>query len=82
MYAPLDGILEDPATGSATCALVALLTHYMSDSDGQFSFRVGQGIEMNRPSLLEARTKKQNGEVTGVWVGGTCVSVMQGTIEL
>ena len=82
MYAPLDGILEDPATGSATCALVALLTHYQQERDGDFTFRVGQGIEMMRPSLLEARTEKRNGKVTGVWVGGTCVSVMEGSIEI
>jgi len=81
MFAPTDGIMEDPATGSATCAMVALLTHYNPESNGEFSFRVGQGIEMGRPSLLEARTEKKDGEVTGVWVGGSCVSVTEGTIQ-
>jgi len=28
MFAPLDGVPEDPATGSANCALAALLAHY------------------------------------------------------
>ena len=82
MFAPTDNIMEDPATGSATCAMVALLTHCKAESDGEFSFRVGQGIEMGRPSLLEARSQKENGVVTGVWVGGTCVSMTSGTIEL
>ena len=82
MFAPTDGIMEDPATGSATCAMVALLTHHEPESSGEFSFRVGQGIEMGRPSTLEARTRKENGTVTGVWVGGSCVSVSKGTIEV
>jgi trans-2,3-dihydro-3-hydroxyanthranilate isomerase len=82
MFAPTDNIMEDPATGSATCAMVALLTHCNPESDGEYSFRVGQGIEMGRPSLLEARTKKEDGVVTGVWVGGTCVTMTSGSIEL
>ena len=82
MFAPTDNIMEDPATGSATCAMVALLTHCKAETDGEFSFRVGQGIEMGRPSLLEARSQKENGVVTGVWVGGSCVSMTAGTIEL
>ena len=81
MFAPTDNIMEDPATGSATCALVALLTHYDAEPTGEFSFRVGQGIEMGRPSLLQARTHKKDGEVIGVWVGGFCVSVTEGTFQ-
>jgi trans-2,3-dihydro-3-hydroxyanthranilate isomerase len=82
MFAPLDGIPEDPATGSANCALVAMLSHYRPENGGAFRWRVGQGIEMGRPSLLEARTEKRSGTVTGVWIGGGCVMVAEGYIEV
>jgi trans-2,3-dihydro-3-hydroxyanthranilate isomerase len=70
MFAPLAGTIEDPATGSANCALVAMLTHYNTAANGEFSWHIAQGVEMNRPSILDARTQKQKGEVTGVWIAG------------
>jgi trans-2,3-dihydro-3-hydroxyanthranilate isomerase len=82
MFAPLDGIPEDPATGSANCALVAMLSHYKPESDGRFSWRIAQGVEMGRPSVLDARTEKQSGTVTGVWIAGYCTMVTEGYIEV
>jgi len=82
MFAPLDGVPEDPATGSANCALVGLLSYYDDASDGRFSWRIAQGVEMGRPSLLDARTQKQNGSVTDSWIGGECVMVSEGSIEV
>jgi trans-2,3-dihydro-3-hydroxyanthranilate isomerase len=81
MFAPMDGVPEDPATGSANCALVALLTHLDEAADGAFSWRIAQGVEMGRPSVLEARTEKRDGAVEGVWIGGECVLVCEGSIE-
>lgn len=82
MFAPLDGVPEDPATGSANCALVALLTHYKEESSGTFGWRIAQGVEMGRPSVLEARTEKKNGAVVRTWIGGTSVLVSEGWIEV
>ncbi len=82
MFAPLDGIPEDPATGSANCALAGLLTHLDAAQDGDFTWRIAQGVEMGRPSVLEARSEKRRGEVTGVWVGGESVMVSEGFIEV
>lgn len=82
MFAPLGGTIEDPATGSANCALAGLLTHYHAQDEGQFSWRIAQGVEMQRPSVLNARAQKQGGVVTGVWVGGNCVMVSKGQIEV
>jgi trans-2,3-dihydro-3-hydroxyanthranilate isomerase len=82
MFAPLDGILEDPATGSANCALVAMLTYYRLESDGEYRWRIAQGVEMGRPSVLDARTEKRAGTVTGVWIAGYCMMVSEGTIEV
>jgi len=82
MYAPFDGIMEDPATGSANCALVALLSSLKEDKDGTFSWNIAQGVEMGRPSYLKARTEKKNGEVNRVWVGGNCVLMSNGTLYI
>jgi trans-2,3-dihydro-3-hydroxyanthranilate isomerase len=82
MFAPLDGVPEDPATGSANCALAALLTHYEPAADGSFQWRIAQGVEMGRPSTLEARTRKTAGVVADAWIGGYSVLVSEGFIQV
>ncbi|WP_419729930.1 PhzF family phenazine biosynthesis protein [Lichenicola sp.] len=82
MFAPLDGIPEDPATGSATCAMIGLQAALLEAPDTVVSLVVGQGFDMGRPSLLHARAVRQGGQVGQVQVGGRCVSVMQGSFEL
>ncbi len=82
MFAPLDGIPEDLATGSANCALAGLLSHIDDAVNGAFSWRIAQGVEMGRPSVLEARTEKRDGAVATVWIGGECVMVSEGLIEV
>jgi trans-2,3-dihydro-3-hydroxyanthranilate isomerase len=82
MFAPLDNIPEDPATGSANCALAGLLTHYKEAIDGGFHWRIAQGVEMGRPSLLEARAEKRDGIVMATWIGGACVLVSEGVLEV
>ena len=82
MFAPLDGVPEDPATGSANCALTALLTHYLPATDGNFRWKIAQGVEMGRPSQLHARTEKRNGKVTGSWIGGHSVMISEGTLDV
>lgn len=82
MFAPLDGVPEDPATGSANCALAALLGHHDEAANGSFQWRIAQGVEMGRPSVLEARAEKRDGAVVGVWIGGASVLVSEGLIEV
>ena len=82
MFAPLDGIPEDPATGSANCALVALLSELRAEEEGNFGWRIAQGVELGRPSILDARTEKRNGVVTKTWIGGSSVLVSEGKINL
>jgi trans-2,3-dihydro-3-hydroxyanthranilate isomerase len=82
MFAPLDNIPEDPATGSANCALAGLLTHYKEAIDGGFHWRIAQGVEMGRPSLLEARAEKRDGIVMATWIGGACVLVSEGVLDV
>jgi trans-2,3-dihydro-3-hydroxyanthranilate isomerase len=82
MFAPLDGVPEDPATGSANCALAAMLAHEDARPDGTFRWRIAQGVEMGRPSVLEARTEKRNGTVVAAMIGGASVLVAEGLIEV
>jgi trans-2,3-dihydro-3-hydroxyanthranilate isomerase len=82
MFSPLDGIPEDPATGSANCALAGLLTRLDAAPEGDFTWRIAQGVEMGRPSVLEARAEKKAGEVIEVRIGGESVMVAEGWIEV
>ena len=76
------GLSEDPATGSATAAVAALLADLAGERDGEFRLRIGQGVDMGRPSLLLTRVRKQNGAVVSAHVGGACVQMMEGTFRL
>jgi len=37
---------------------------------------------MGRPSLLEASAEKKNGKLVGLLIGGRCVPMMRGTLEV
>ena len=82
MFAPKDGVPEDPATGSANVALAAALAHFDAKGSGSFRFKIAQGVEMGRPSVLEARVEKQGGAVTEARIGGTSVLVAEGWMEV
>lgn len=82
MYAPFDGAVEDPATGSANCALCGLLAQLDAAESGHFSWKIAQGVEMGRPSLLYARAEKTAGKVASVWIGGSCVMVAEGLFHI
>jgi trans-2,3-dihydro-3-hydroxyanthranilate isomerase len=70
---------EDPATGSATGAMAALVAQVRGLSD--LVLRVGQGMDMGRPSVLIASVDTYHGK-TRVRIGGKCVSVMEGSFWL
>ena len=82
MFAPQHGIPEDPATGAANVALIGLLAHHRPEVDLTLSKTIGQGFDMGRPSMIEASAEKRAGRVVATYVGGRCVPVMSGTIDL
>jgi trans-2,3-dihydro-3-hydroxyanthranilate isomerase len=82
MFAPEHGIAEDPATGAANVALIGLLAHHRPERDLVLSKTIGQGFDMGRPSILDASAEKKAGAVVATHVGGGCVPMMRGTIEL
>ncbi len=82
MFSPMDGIVEDPATGSAVAATLTFLAAQRPACDAETRWRVEQGVDMGRPSLILGRTCRRDGIVTAVYVGGLAVAVMRGTLEI
>lgn len=81
---------EDPATGSAATVLASFLT--LTQEMKGTRFRIEQGVEMGRRSVISVETttttvgggKEGDGEVKldKVYLGGTAVVVMQGTLRV
>jgi trans-2,3-dihydro-3-hydroxyanthranilate isomerase len=82
MFAPLHGVPEDPATGSANVALTGLLASLQPEPDLALELLIVQGTEMGRPSRLYASAEKRAGTVTETRIGGRCIAVMAGTIDI
>jgi trans-2,3-dihydro-3-hydroxyanthranilate isomerase len=82
MFAPLYGVPEDPATGSANVALIGLLAKLRPEPELTLSRAISQGVDMGRPSLMETMAEKRGGHVTATFIGGACVPVTSGTIAL
>ncbi|MBU8544896.1 MULTISPECIES: PhzF family phenazine biosynthesis protein [Roseomonadaceae] len=80
MFAPLSGVAEDPATGSANVALAGLLLH--RDGAAAMAMEVEQGIEMGRPSLLRLAAQITPQLGIRVSVGGDVVRVSEGRLIL
>ncbi len=83
MFAPLLGVPEDPATGSANGALGAYLVHHQAVEVTEATTRIlsEQGAEMNRPSTLYVEVDSTGKEVTAVRVGGQVVLVAEGVVR-
>ena len=82
MFAPLYGVTEDPATGSANVALIGLLATLRAERDLRLERKISQGVDMGRPSLMVASAEKRAGTVVAAHIGGNCVPVMRGVIDL
>jgi trans-2,3-dihydro-3-hydroxyanthranilate isomerase len=78
MFAPLDGIMEDPATGSANAALGALLLALGGGT--ALALEITQGVAMGRPSRLSVQAFRDGGAIRAR-VGGPAVKVAEGAIE-
>ncbi|OTA69128.1 Diaminopimelate epimerase-like protein [Hypoxylon sp. EC38] len=75
---------EDPATGSAATALGSYLT--LSEEKRGTKFKVTQGVEMGRKSDISVETTTREGgdgvELVDLWLGGTAVVVLKGTLTV
>ncbi len=77
MFAPAMGIVEDPATGAAASALAGFVDR-STFSDGHAYWKIEQGIEMGRPSLIEVMVHRREGRIQAIDVGGQSVLMGRG----
>lgn len=77
MFAPLDNIPEDPATGSACATLNALLSQIAGTP---LQLTIHQGEDMGRPSRI--LTEAIAGDPMPINVAGNAVQTMAGTLTL
>ena len=83
VFVPGSANSEDPATGSAAVGLgLALVAAGLAAGDGETSYRIEQGFEMGRPSVLSARVEAAHGVATRAHVAGQVVPVATGTIAV
>ena len=78
MFGPGFGIAEDPATGAAAAALVG----HAASRAGSLDIAIHQGVQMGRPSLIEASAVAEGGEVRSIEVGGATTLIAQGSIDV
>ncbi len=83
MFAPMLGVPEDPATGSANGALGAYLVHHRAVPSAATTVSIvsEQGAELGRPSKLYVDVEVDGEEITAVRVGGQVVPVIDGVVR-
>jgi trans-2,3-dihydro-3-hydroxyanthranilate isomerase len=81
MFAPMSGIAEDPATGSATGPLYAYLARHGALPRRE-SFSNEQGVAMGRPSSLRVRLQWGDDVPVKIEVGGSAVFVGEGRLHV
>jgi trans-2,3-dihydro-3-hydroxyanthranilate isomerase len=81
MFAPDHGVVEDPATGSATGPLAFYMMRHglVADTDGH-RFVSEQGTRMGRRSILHIEVRGKAGK-DGIAVGGEVTPVARGVLE-
>ena len=77
MFAPGDGVPEDPATGPAAGPLACHLARHGRIGFGE-EIVISQGAEIARPSTLHARVDGSREQIEKVEVGGSAVVVARG----
>jgi trans-2,3-dihydro-3-hydroxyanthranilate isomerase len=81
MFAPDIGVVEDPATGSASGPLGCyLVRHKVVPADKAEAMLSLQGAKMGRPSHVHISIGTRRGEITSVRVGGEAVLAGEGTL--
>ena len=73
MFAPWDGIPEDPATGSAAAAFAGAIAAFENLEDGEHDFALVQGIEMGRRSEIGLRVCMKSGKLVEARISGKAV---------
>jgi trans-2,3-dihydro-3-hydroxyanthranilate isomerase len=83
MFAPHDGVAEDPATGGASAPFGAYAATYGLISPlPKGSFTIRQGVEMGRPSEIRVEVVRKESGALAIRIGGRCAIVGSGEIML
>ncbi|WEX11402.1 PhzF family phenazine biosynthesis protein [Chelativorans sp. AA-79] len=82
MFAPGQGIPEDPATGSAAAAFAGAILTHDEPVDGVHSYWIEQGIEMGRPSRIRLEIEAAGGAIEAARIGGAAVKLAEGRLLL
>jgi trans-2,3-dihydro-3-hydroxyanthranilate isomerase len=83
MFAPEMGVVEDPATGSASGPLGCyLVKHEVVPPNKAGAMLSLQGVKMGRPSHVHISIGAKNGNITSVRVGGESVLAGEGTLYI
>ena len=75
-------VVRGSCDGQRDRGRAALLADLDDTKDGELKLKIGQGVDMGRPSLLLTRVRKKNGAVDSIHVGGGSVQMMEGTFRL
>lgn len=83
MFAPVLGVFEDPATGSASGPLGSYLVHnsVVTPEQGRSLLNL-QGVKMGRPSWIHVSIESADGTISSVRVGGSAKFIAEGTMEV
>lgn len=82
MFEPTFGAGEDSATGSAVAALIGLIAKHIPEIEIQFQYRLRQGIEMGRPSIIDLQGQIQDGKLVRGGIGGSAIIVAEGKLDV
>jgi trans-2,3-dihydro-3-hydroxyanthranilate isomerase len=82
MFAPENGIVEDPATGSSTGPLAAyMIRHKLVSGESGTRFVSEQGTKMGRRSLLHVEVQGKEA-ADGIYVGGHVTPIAEAVMTL
>lgn len=82
MFAPWDGIAEDPATGSAAAAFAGQVVQFERPGGRELTVWIEQGVEMGRPSMIRLELDLDHGVLAGARIGGHAVKIAEGRLML
>lgn len=82
MFSATMGLHEDPATGSAAAAFAGAIMQFEAPLDGHHAYKLEQGYEMGRPSLIDLELEVVGKALVSGRIGGYAVIVSEGVLHL
>jgi len=80
MFAPRMGVPEDPATGAAAAAFAGVVNHFDEPPSGRHRYRIEQGFEMGRPSIIGLEIETEGGALRVARISGEAVVFARGEL--